>query len=230
VAEQTSAAWGGAHAIDLELEARRLKGSLRRAAGRLAALVLLLVVTPLLLVIAVAVRLTSPGPVLFRQRRLGLLRQPFTMLKFRTMVQDNDDRIHREYVAQLLTGDADDGGEEGVYKLVGDPRVTWVGRILRRTSLDELPQLINVVRGDMALVGPRPVLEYEAELFPSWAALRFRVRPGITGLWQVSGRSTVDYRGALAFDVDYVRRRSLLLDLSILLRTFGVLVGRSVAR
>ncbi|MGN6331351.1 MAG: sugar transferase [Motilibacteraceae bacterium] len=229
MAEQTSAAWG-AHPIDLDLEARRLKGSLRRAAGRLAALILLLLVTPLLLVIAVAVRLSSPGPVLFRQRRLGLLRQPFTMLKFRTMVQDNDDSIHREYVAQLLTGDADDGGEQGVYKLVGDPRVTWVGRILRRTSLDELPQLINVVRGDMALVGPRPVLEYEAEMFPSWAALRFRVRPGITGLWQVSGRSAVDYHGALAYDVDYVRRRSLLLDLSILLRTFGVLVGRSVAR
>lgn len=229
MAEQTSAAWG-AHPIDLDLEARRLKGSLRRAAGRLAALILLLLVTPLLLVIAVAVRLSSPGPVLFRQRRLGLLRQPFTMLKFRTMVQDNDDSIHREYVAQLLTGDADDGGEQGVYKLVGDPRVTWVGRILRRTSLDELPQLINVVRGDMALVGPRPVLEYEAEMFPSWAALRFRVRPGITGLWQVSGRSAVDYHGALAYDVDYVRRRSLLLDLSILLRTLGVLVGRSVAR
>lgn len=214
------------------IDAANLKvaGGLRRTAGRAVAAVLLLLTLPLLLAVAVAVKLTSPGPVLFAQSRLGLCRQPFTMWKFRTMAVDNDDREHRRYVTQLLAGEDSHGGERGVYKLAGDPRVTRVGALLRRTSLDELPQLVNVLLGQMALVGPRPVLSWEAEMFPGWAARRFRVRPGMTGLWQVSGRSAVGYREALQFDVEYVTTRTLRLDLQILVRTVGVVLGRSTAR
>lgn len=202
----------------------------RTALEAVAAALLLALLSPLLLAVAVAVRATSPGPVLFRQERLGLGREPFTLLKFRTMAADNDDRAHREYVTALLTAEvAPHGGREGVYKLVDDPRVTPVGRFLRRTSLDELPQLLDVVTGRMALVGPRPVLAWEAELFPSWAEPRFDVRPGITGLWQVRGRSATGMLDALALDVEYVRTRSPRLDLSLLVATAGVLLGRSTA-
>ena len=195
------------------------------------AVVLLVLASPVMLVAAAAVRLSSRGPVLFRQQRLGRGRQPFTLLKFRTMHTDNDDRVHRDYVTALLTVDeAPTGGEQGVYKLVADPRVTGVGAVLRRTSLDELPQLVNVVRGEMALVGPRPVLDWEAALFPEWAERRFDVRPGLTGLWQVRGRSAVSFREALALDVEYVERRGPWLDLKILAATPGVLLDRRKAR
>jgi lipopolysaccharide/colanic/teichoic acid biosynthesis glycosyltransferase len=191
----------------------------------------LIVIAPLLVVIAVAVRVSSPGPVLFRQERLGVGRRPFTLLKFRTMTVDNDDRVHREYVTALLTAEeAPHGGQEGVYKLVNDPRVTRVGRVLRSTSLDELPQLVNVLRGEMSFVGPRPVLAWEADLFPAWAMPRFDVRPGITGLWQVRGRSATAMRDALRLDVEYVERRSLRQDVAILVRTPLVLLNRKTAR
>ena len=209
---------------------RRPDTRARTALEAVAAALLLTLLSPLLLAVAVAVRATSPGPVLFRQQRLGLGREPFTLLKFRTMAVDNDDRAHREYVTALLTAEvAPHGGREGVYKLVDDPRVTRVGRFLRRTSLDELPQLLDVATGRMALVGPRPVLAWEADLFPDWAEPRFTVRPGITGLWQVSGRSATGMLDALALDVEYVRTRSLRLDLSLLAATAGVLLGRSTA-
>lgn len=214
----------------LESERANVKGAVRRFFGRLAAAVLLVLLSPALFAIFLAVRLSSPGPVLFRQERLGLQRRPFAMLKFRTMQAANDDSAHRDYVTRLLAGTPAHGGQHGVYKLTADPRVTTVGRFLRRTSFDELPQLINVIRGDMALVGPRPVLDWEADMFPAWAAPRFKVRPGMTGLWQVSGRSAVDYKTALRIDIDYVQRRSLVLDLEILVRTGWVLLGRSVAR
>jgi lipopolysaccharide/colanic/teichoic acid biosynthesis glycosyltransferase len=145
------------------------------------------------------------------------------------MQVDNDDAEHRRYVTALLTADvAPTGGADGVYKLVGDPRVTRFGRFLRKTSLDELPQLFNVLRGEMALVGPRPTLEWEADMFPAGTELRFAVRPGITGLWQVGGRGGVDMRTALQMDCEYVRNRSVLGDVRILLRTVVVLFGRSV--
>jgi lipopolysaccharide/colanic/teichoic acid biosynthesis glycosyltransferase len=139
------------------------------------------------------------------------------MLKFRTMVVDGDDSAHREYVRRLLTGSAEP--EDGLYKLGADPRVTRVGAVLRKASIDELPQLINVLRGDMSLVGPRPALPWEAALFPDWAAPRFTVRPGLTGLWQVSGRNRLTMLDGLVLDADYVARQSLFLDLAILLRT-----------
>jgi len=210
---------------------RRVDSRSRIVAEATAAALLLLILVPLLLVIVLAVRLSSPGPILFRQERLGAGRRRFTMLKFRTMVTDNDERIHREYVTALLTSDsAPHGGEEGVYKLAADPRVTRVGALLRRTSLDELPQLWNVVRGEMALVGPRPVLPWEEELFPDWARRRFDVRPGLTGLWQVRGRSRLSFRQALVLDVQYLESRSLWLDLKILFATPMALLDRRRAR
>jgi lipopolysaccharide/colanic/teichoic acid biosynthesis glycosyltransferase len=181
---------------------------------------LIILVAPLLLLLWLLVRLTSRGPALFRQERLGRERKPFTVLKFRTMHIGNDDRIHRDYVTRLLCADAAaPAGDSGLFKLNADPRVTRVGAWLRRSSLDELPQLINVLRGEMSLVGPRPVLPWEAQLFPEAYQRRFAVKPGITGLWQVSGRSRLSMQTALELDVEYVLRRSLALDLSILLRT-----------
>jgi lipopolysaccharide/colanic/teichoic acid biosynthesis glycosyltransferase len=192
--------------------------------------------------VAVLVRATSSGPALFRQIRLGRDEQPFVMFKFRTMLKGSGDDLHRQFVTSLLSGDANLGSapsgtlstpstaahpqQGGLYKLDADPRVTRVGKWLRRTSLDELPQLINVVRGEMALVGPRPVLPFEAALFQEDQRLRFAVRPGMTGLWQVSGRSRVTFRDQLALDVRYVREQSLWLDLRILLLTIpSVLSG-----
>jgi lipopolysaccharide/colanic/teichoic acid biosynthesis glycosyltransferase len=185
----------------------------------------LILVSPVLALLALVVRLTSKGPALFRQERVGRDRVSFTCLKLRTMYADADDGVHREYVHRLLTEERPpDGGAEGVFKLANDPRVTPVGRWLRRTSLDELPQLVNVVRGEMSLVGPRPSLPWEVELFEPRHLKRFEVKPGITGLWQVSGRSRVSVRSALDLDVEYVERRTVGGDLAILARTFGAVV------
>ncbi len=185
----------------------------------------LMVLWPLLAALVLAVRLSSPGPAVFRQERLGLGKRPFTLLKFRTMYVDRGDAPHRAYVTLLLTQEAPPrGGDRGLFKLEEDPRVTPLGRWLRRTSLDELPQLVNVLRGDMSLVGPRPALAWEAAFYRDVDHLRFQVLPGITGLWQVSGRSRLSMREGLALDVEYVRRRSLRLDLWILARTIPTLL------
>jgi len=183
------------------------------------AVLLLVLMSPLLLVIALLIRLDSRGPALFHQERLGLHRQPLNVVKFRSMVVAASEEPHREYVTALLTHASPPRGESGLYKIEDDPRITRVGRMLRRFSLDELPQLFNIVRGDMAFVGPRPVLAYEAELFSDDVEPRFTVRPGLTGLWQVSGRNAVGFREALAYDVEYVQRRSVRLDLAIVART-----------
>ena len=168
-------------------------------------------------------RVSSPGPGLFRQQRLGRDGTPFTMLKLRTMRVNCDDAQHRRYVRGMLSGEQS-AQQEGMYKLTGDPRITRVGAFLRKTSLDELPQLINVLRGDMSLVGPRPVLGYEAEMYRPADQLRFAVRPGITGLWQVSGRSRLSMREALDLDSDFVRHYSVSQYLSILARTVPALL------
>jgi len=205
--------------------------SLRQLVEALAAVGLLIVLSPLLVLVAIAVKATSRGPILFRQERLGLHRSNFKIIKFRTMSNNNNDAQHREFVKKMLTSDDDvDGGEQGVYKLVNDPRITPIGSFLRRTSIDELPQLWNVVRGEMSLVGPRPVLGWEADLFPPEAERRFAARPGLTGLWQVSGRSTLDFKAALELDVSYVERKSLWFDLKILWQTVAVVFNRSMAR
>jgi lipopolysaccharide/colanic/teichoic acid biosynthesis glycosyltransferase len=203
----------------------------RKAAKRTLDIVLSLAgiaaLAPLLVVLWLLVRSTSPGPGLFWQERVGLRMRRFSMLKLRTMYVSDSDQIHREYVAGLLGGDLEPTrGPRGLFKLETDPRITPVGRWLRRTSLDELPQLFNVLRGEMSLVGPRPALPWEAELWPSVYpeySLRFEVRPGMTGLWQVSGRSQLSVREWLHLDAEYVRRRSFGLDLAILARTLPAL-------
>ena len=188
----------------------------------------LIIGAPLLLAIALWVHFDSPGPVLLRQERVGLGGRTFTFYKFRSMRVGNDDRLHRRLIAAELRGE--DTSHGGSTKVENDPRVTRAGHFLRRTSLDELPQLINILRGDMAFVGPRPCLVWEAEMFPPEFAERFALRPGLTGLWQVSGRSTVGTLEMLRLDVEYVRGRRLRWDLAILLATVPALLRRDGAR
>jgi lipopolysaccharide/colanic/teichoic acid biosynthesis glycosyltransferase len=190
------------------------------------ALPCLILAAPLLLAVAAMIRLTSPGPALFRQARLGRDQRPFVLCKFRTMYSGCPDDVHWEYVRKLLTDSRPPaGGREGVFKLDGDARITRVGRLLRRTSIDELPQLLNVIRGDMSLVGPRPALAWEAEMFGAGYDRRFAVPPGLTGLWQVSGRNALTMKQGLDLDLEYVGRQSLALDLWILARTIPVVLS-----
>jgi lipopolysaccharide/colanic/teichoic acid biosynthesis glycosyltransferase len=198
----------------------------KRTVDIVLSLALIIAVAPLLLFLCLLVRSTSAGPALFRQERLGRDKQPFTLLKLRTMYIDNDDWIHRDYVTRLLSADqAAPAENSGLFKLDADPRKTPLGTWLRRTSLDELPQLFNVLYGEMSLVGPRPVLPWEAQMFDEAYQPRFAVKPGITGLWQVNGRSRLSMRKALELDVEYVIRRSFILDLAILLRTVPAVFG-----
>ena len=200
----------------------------RRCADVAIAACALAVLSPLMIIIVAVIRSTSPGPALFRQTRVGLAGQTFCFYKFRTMQVGGDDAALREIITKELRGE--DTSSRGSRKLDGDTRITPFGSFLRRTSLDELPQLINVLRGDMGLVGPRPCLEWEADMFPSEFNERFAVRPGITGLWQVSGRSTVGTLDMLRLDVDYVRHRTLRGDIAILARTVPAVLGGGGAR
>jgi lipopolysaccharide/colanic/teichoic acid biosynthesis glycosyltransferase len=195
------------------------------------ALALILLLSPILIGVALAVRLESRGPAFFRQRRVGYREKEFTLLKFRSMRVDADPQGHQEYVTALIKGEGQnpDGGRENLYKLAVDNRITGVGRWIRRWSLDELPQLFNVVRGDMTLVGPRPAIPYEVAEYPNWYRERFSVKPGLTGYWQVSGRSERTYEEMVRLDIEYAQRRSLGLDLSILLKTPWVVLSRKGA-
>jgi len=187
----------------------------------------LAIAAPIMLIAGILIRLTSPGPALFRQTRIGQGERPFTLLKLRTMRIDADDRAHREFNIREIQGNV--AASDGVFKLDGDSRVTPVGRVLRRYSIDELPQLFNVIRGDMSLVGPRPSLPWEVDLYTPEQRRRHDCRPGITGLWQVSGRNRRSMTEMLALDVSYAERRTLALDLWILLRTpKAVLFDKSV--
>ena len=196
----------------------------KRALDITLALLGLLLVLPVLLLTMVAVRCDSPGPALFRQVRVGANGRRFRLYKLRTMRHGNDDRAHREYMARLINGRAE--RQDDVFKLVDDPRVTRLGRILRKLSIDEVPQLWNVLLGDMSLVGPRPPLPHEVELYPASAWDRLRVKPGITGLWQVSGRCALSFEEMVALDVRYWRRWSVLSDIAILMKTPRVVLSR----
>jgi lipopolysaccharide/colanic/teichoic acid biosynthesis glycosyltransferase len=208
--------------------AARLRGRvLARALEITIAGVLLALLSPVLLVIALAIRLDSRGPVLFRQVRLGRGARPFQMYKFRTMRTDADPTLHANFVRNMIVNRlrADGGSETQVFKIHPDPRITRVGRLLRRASLDELPQLLNVLRGDMTLVGFRPPIPYEVAEYPAWYHRRFDGKPGITGLWQVSGRNERSYEDMVRLDIEYLNRRSWLLDLLLLVRTVGAVLG-----
>jgi lipopolysaccharide/colanic/teichoic acid biosynthesis glycosyltransferase len=203
---------------------------LKRPMDIVGAALALLVFSPLMLLIAIAVKLTSPGPIIFRQTRLGKGGVPFVFYKFRSMRVNGDDRIHREYVAKLIKGEHDKVNQQDaadpMYKIKADPRVTPVGRFIRKTSIDELPQLFNVLKGEMSLIGPRPPLPYEAESYQSWHLRRvLDIRPGITGLWQVEGRSKVSFDEMVRMDLRYVRGCSLGLDLRILVKTILVVLN-----
>jgi lipopolysaccharide/colanic/teichoic acid biosynthesis glycosyltransferase len=211
-------------------ESRKLALGVKRAmdvAGSSAALLLL---APVFGAVALAIKLTSKGPVLFKQERLGQYGTKFTVLKFRSMRSDCDARIHEEYVSQFIAGQvngASNGGEKPVYKIQEDPRVTPIGRFLRKTSLDEFPQFWNVLMGNMSLVGPRPPVPYEFKAYDLWHRRRvLEIKPGITGLWQVQGRSRTRFDEMVRLDLKYARAWSLWLDVKILLQTpAAVLTG-----
>jgi lipopolysaccharide/colanic/teichoic acid biosynthesis glycosyltransferase len=200
----------------------------RRGVDLAVVVIALLVLMIPMLLIAMTVRLGSSGPAFYRQQRIGRGGRPFTMYKFRTMRVGGSDAQHRELIARELRGE--DTSVNGSWKIDRDPRVTRIGAFLRRTSLDELPQLINVLSGQMSLVGPRPCLDWEAEMFPARFAERFDVPPGLTGLWQVSGRSTMGTLEMLELDLTYVRSWSFWSDLGILLRTVPALLRGHGAR
>ncbi|HLL76390.1 MAG TPA: sugar transferase [Pyrinomonadaceae bacterium] len=189
-----------------------------------AAIVLL---SPLLALIALLIKLGSRGPVLYSQERVGMDGRLFLFYKFRTMQAGSDDRAHREYQQKYITGQPDTNlgrGPRPVFKMRDDPRITRVGRVLRRTSLDELPQFLNVLFGDMSVVGPRPPIPYEVEVYEHWHRQRLDVKPGLTGLWQVSGRNRLSFEEMVRLDLFYIENWSLLLDLKIILRTIPVIL------
>lgn len=212
-----------------ELRRRDLSQKLFVALKRLidvsASFAALILLSPLFLLICFLIRLTSAGPALFKQRRVGQYGREFTFLKFRSMHVNNNSAIHRNYVRELIRGNV--GQDAGTYKIKNDPRVTSIGGFLRKSSLDELPQFINVLKGDMSLVGPRPPIPYEFECYALWHRHRiYLAKPGITGLWQVNGRSRTTFDDMVRLDLQYIREQSLFLDFKILLRTpLAVLSG-----
>jgi len=222
---------------------RRLYFACKRVCDVLVAGMLLLMLLPLVAVIALLIILETPGPAIFRQERVGARRRKndplvswevcrFTMYKFRTMCNGADSGTHRAFVQAFINGDEEgmtavQGEETRTRKLVHDRRVTRMGRFLRKSSLDELPQFLNVLKGDMSLIGPRPPIPYEVEMYKTWHHRRLAVQPGITGLWQVTARSSADFDEMVRLDIEYIQRQSFLLDLEILLKTpLSVLSGK----
>ena len=189
---------------------------------------LFFILLPLFGMIAAAIKMTSPGPVFYRAKAIGKMGREFTMYKFRSMRVNNDAQIHKNYVTKLIKGEIgkDSANDGKPLKIVDDPRITSVGHFLRKLSLDELPQLINVIKGDMSLVGPRPCLPYEYEIYQDWYKKRSSIRPGISGLWQVAGRSEVAFEDMILLDLYYVYNRSLWMDLNILIETVFVIIEK----
>jgi exopolysaccharide biosynthesis polyprenyl glycosylphosphotransferase len=205
-----------------------LQGRLKRVFDLVATSVILVVVSPLMLLIALLVKYGSSGPVLFVQERLGRDGKPFKFYKFRSMEHNSDDAIHRQFVAMFIGGDeggcAESNAGDKVFKMKQDPRVTPIGSLLRKTSLDELPQLFNILKGEMSLVGPRPPIAYEIENYLPWHMERLKAVPGLTGLWQVSGRSSVSFEEMVRLDVRYINQWSPWLDFVILAKTVPVVL------
>jgi lipopolysaccharide/colanic/teichoic acid biosynthesis glycosyltransferase len=210
---------------DLTQQGTRKRAPLiaKRALDVVGSGILLLVLSPIFALIAIAIKLTSDGPVFFAQERLGQFGTRFRCLKFRTMYTNNDPKIHRDYVERFIAGKAKEERNEAgsvVYKIMDDPRITPVGRLLRKLSFDELPQFWNVLRGEMSLVGPRPPVAYEFRVYDIWHRRRvLEVKPGVTGLWQVSGRSRTSFDDMVRLDLRYSQSWSLWLDLKILAAT-----------
>lgn len=205
----------------------RLYESIKRVMDICLASFGLLLLSPIMLLVAVLIKLTSAGPAFLRGTRLGMYGHPFTILKFRTMRADYDASMHEHFVKTLIYGQVGDAKlgrtrEQPIFKLMHDPRITPVGRFLRRTSIDELPLLINVLKGDMSIVGPRPSIPFEADFYPQWQMKRLACKPGITGLWQVTGRGLTAFDDMVKFDMEYIDRRSIWLDLKIIWKTFWV--------
>jgi lipopolysaccharide/colanic/teichoic acid biosynthesis glycosyltransferase len=188
----------------------------------------LILTSPILAVVAVAVKVESPGPILFRQERLGLGGRPFMLYKFRSMHPDAAQERHRAHVRDLIRGEGHDATAGAVWLPIrADPRVTRLGGFLRRSHLDELPQLLNIVRGDMSLVGPRPPIPYEVEVYEAWHLPRLSVIPGLTGLWQATGWGRLSFDQGVALDLAYVERRSFWFDLRLIGRTlWQIITGR----
>lgn len=205
-------------------EVKKVFRVMKRVMDIAGSLVALIFLAPFFLAIAVIIKLTSKGPVLFRQQRVGQHGALFTFLKFRSMYVNNDATQHKEYVKKLIAGAAErhplNGNGGGVYKLTNDPRITPIGAFLRKTSLDEIPQFLNVLRGEMSLVGPRPAIAYEVEAYDTWHRRRvLEAKPGITGLWQICGRSKVKFDEMVRLDIRYAKSWTPWLDLQILMRT-----------
>jgi exopolysaccharide biosynthesis polyprenyl glycosylphosphotransferase len=210
--------------LDDSIDYSENRFKVKRAIDVIGSLVLMLALSPVMIVTAMLVKYSSPGPVIFTQTRLGRKGVPITFYKFRSMRTDTNDQIHRDYVQELIKGNhsAINNGDavKPIYKIKSDPRITKVGKVIRKTSIDELPQLFNVLKGDMSLVGPRPPLAYEAEKYQPWHLRRIlEMKPGITGLWQVEGRSRTGFDDAVRLDLKYIQTWSLALDLKILLKT-----------
>jgi lipopolysaccharide/colanic/teichoic acid biosynthesis glycosyltransferase len=217
----------------MNLHSRRTQATyevFKRSLDIVGSLALLLTLSPLLLLIAALVKLTSRGPIFFRQVRIGQRAKPFKMLKFRTMFTGVDHAVHQEFVTRFINSNSqlNEPGKDAPFKLRNDPRITPIGRLLRKTSLDELPQLVNVLLGEMSLVGPRPPIAYEVEQYQAWHRRRVvEAKPGITGLWQVAGRSSTTFDEMVRLDLRYARTCSLWNDVKILLATpAAVIIGK----
>jgi lipopolysaccharide/colanic/teichoic acid biosynthesis glycosyltransferase len=219
-------ATGGSHTLDVDQS--YLGMALKRVLDVVFSLFVIVFGFPFYMMITALIKLTSEGAVFYTQNRIGKDEEPFRMYKFRTMTVGNNDGAHRDFAKDFINGDnsghVDKSTGQRTFKMTSDPRITSIGRFLRRTSLDELPQFLNVLKGEMTLVGPRPPLAYELPHYQEWHKRRLAVKPGLTGLWQVSGRSTVPFDEMVKLDINYIENQSFLLDIKIILRTIPVML------
>ncbi len=222
-------------ALSLVFEKRAIYHITKRVIDIALALLVLIILFPLILLIAILIKLDSPGPVIFVQDRVGIKRRiygrlsylqkvTFRCYKFRTMVCNADPALHKSYLKALINNDCAgmatlQGENTQIRKLTRDPRITRIGRLLRKCSIDEIPQFLNVLKGEMSIVGPRPAIPYEVEMYKSWHYQRLETKPGITGWWQVTARSSAEFDEMIKLDIEYIQRQSLWFDLKIILRT-----------